>query len=915
MKNTMMKVWGVVLTLAILAGLLVAAVPVSAANLAWTANTVPATTNNFLLPAAATGWKYAASDDGSLILAYETASNRLYQSVDGGATFKDLGVALLPAGITDMAISPDNTTVVATTGAALFGSTNAGAAWANIALPAGFGTVLSLDVIAGPQIAIGSNTGNYAVYGVAGGPFSGGWASYNTWQNAALAGNPIIGIAFSPNYAGDQTIVLVYNDGVDTYVSFAWSDQPVGITYADKQILADTSANACIAFPADFNMANGNLLVGLDNKGLWKVGVSAFAPAPVAVPVTSNIYNTAGVTSLSFVGTYAAGTAYFTDATDVKRITGVSASSVTVANSTNVTGTNPLVSATEGKVVVLTDGAVGALNLSTDGGATFIQTNLIAGGLAIDNVTLVDANNILIVANGNSIFKSTDAGKTWQRIQYSATGTYVKIYASPAFATDNTFYLATTGNMAWKTTDGGKTLTPFVVAGPIDDMAVVDANTYYYAATGNIYKSTNLYTALTGAAGVVSICYVDPVTIYAGTNAGGVLKSEDGTTFKAVVGATGFTGNVVVAATTKTAYAASDVAGEGVKVYRNSAWVAAGAGLPGTETIAALTLNADGTLYAVDTANAVVYRNADGANFEDTACTIAAPFASKVLGTTIYVNDGAGMANFTDTLSAAPAFTSPGTGAEAILDSGNATLSWAAVPGALSYEWKISSTANMTSGLMLTVPGVTTTSVFLPNEPITLVNGQTYYVTVQVDAPYKSKVSEVTTFQTKLNTLGTSLVVKAPLAGANIASSSPTFAWDAVANADSYEFKMSDKPDFSTTIDSSIGLTSTVYNTNVTLTEGTYYWQVRAVKGTNFSDWVQSTFNIVAASTGPQPTGGAITVMPPVVTIEPAEVTVNVPTPTTPTSTSTPAWVWVIIAIGAVLVIAVIVLIVRTRRV
>jgi hypothetical protein len=303
--------------------------------------------------------------------------------------------------------------------------------------------------------------------------------------------------------------------------------------------------------------------------------------------------------------------------------------------------------------------------------------------------------------------------------------------------------------------------------------------------------------------------------------------------------------------------------------------------------------------------------------------TLAAnPFDATIFGNTIYavgeINDPvlgwiSYMANFTDTLSAAPVFTSPGEGAE-LLDMGIATLAWNAVPGATEYTWRISTTADMVSGEMIpSVSTTMTTSVFLPNAGVTLVNGQTYYVTVQVTAPYHSKVSPVTKFMTKLTTLGSNLTLNAPAAGANISATNPTFSWAAVANAVSYEFKLSDKPDFSTTVDSVTGLNSTVYTTGVNLEVGkTYYWQVRAVNGDIVSDWAQSTFTVTAAAG--EPGGPVITVVPPAVTVEPPDVIVTVP-PQEPASTFTPAWVWVIIAIGAILVIAVIVLIARTRRV
>ena len=176
----------------------------------------------------------------------------------------------------------------------------------------------------------------------------------------------------------------------------------------------------------------------------------------------------------------------------------------------------------------------------------------------------------------------------------------------------------------------------------------------------------NLYTALTGVTNVYSLYYVDAANIYAGTKDGKVFKSTDGATFAEVGTESAFTsGNVVVAAAADgTVYAASDAAGAGVKKYGTTGWTAFGT-LDATATVAELAINSDGTVYAIDTAANIVYRNADGVAFEDMNFDAAKlPAAATIFGNTIYVNGESYMANFTDTLSAPPAFTSPGEGVE-----------------------------------------------------------------------------------------------------------------------------------------------------------------------------------------------------------------------------------------------------------
>jgi hypothetical protein len=160
-----------------------------------------------------------------------------------------------------------------------------------------------------------------------------------------------------------------------------------------------------------------------------------------------------------------------------------------------------------------------------------------------------------------------------------------------------------------------------------------------------------------------------------------------------------------------------------------------------------------------------------------------------------------------------------------------------------------------------------------------------------------------------------------PTNGATDVSLNPAFTWGSVGGAATYEFKLSTKADFSDTIDSATGLTTTVYAAAVALKPGvTYFWEVRAVNGAISGEWVTNAFT---TSSGVGPTGTAaqppitVTIPTPTFNIPQQTVSVSIPpaTVTNVTTTTTPAWVWVIIAIGAVLVIAVIVLIARTRRV
>jgi len=84
----------------------------------------------------------------------------------------------------------------------------------------------------------------------------------------------------------------------------------------------------------------------------------------------------------------------------------------------------------------------------------------------------------------------------------------------------------------------------------------------------------------------------------------------------------------------------------------------------------------------------------------------------------------------------------------------------------------------------------------------------------------------------------------------------------------------------------------------------TYYWRVRAVKDSIYSDWTYCMFTTMAEPEEPTP---------PVVVEEvppSAPPVINIP----PTEMITPTWIYAIIGVGAALAIVVIVLIVRSRR-
>jgi parallel beta-helix repeat protein len=177
-------------------------------------------------------------------------------------------------------------------------------------------------------------------------------------------------------------------------------------------------------------------------------------------------------------------------------------------------------------------------------------------------------------------------------------------------------------------------------------------------------------------------------------------------------------------------------------------------------------------------------------------------------------------------------------------------------------------------------------------------------------------------------------VILAPQGGATNLPIRPTFMWERVVGAKTYDLQIADNYLFHNVIEDRTELSATVYSASTDLDYGTaYYWRVRGIKPAVLEamkavleEEVQSAWS----------TGVFTTEAAPEVVVPPAEVWVSPYTgqkfgteaellahvaaweaahPEPPTVPPTPGYIWAVIVIGAVLVIAVIILIVRTRRV
>lgn len=189
----------------------------------------------------------------------------------------------------------------------------------------------------------------------------------------------------------------------------------------------------------------------------------------------------------------------------------------------------------------------GGVYRSNDAGKTW---NVI--GLAHETVRALAQSptdpKILLAGSLTGVYRSTDEGASWQKITPDNHAD-LKNFDSVAFdVKDNNIYYAGTYHLPWKTTDGGKNWFP-VVKGMIDDSDVMsiivdpaNPDNVHATACSGIYHSTNgaqqwvKYQGIPNVFRRTQLIRMDPSnpnTLYAGTTSG-LWKTVNEKDFKRV---------------------------------------------------------------------------------------------------------------------------------------------------------------------------------------------------------------------------------------------------------------------------------------------------------------------------------------------------------------------------------------------
>jgi len=892
-------------------------------------------------------------------------SGIVYRSVNGGSSFGQLGVVTLGAAevITCFDVSPDyDGTGVLAVGIADI-ATNVVPATANTCVQAwGLNSVLSWTVY-GPGAAVDISaiefSPNYALDSTILVVSNLALAAPNlrsivggTWDiiGATAVGATLVDdvdlLAGSATglIAADIALPSDYNGQVATtrraYVSIVGEAVAGTATGPNVYRITNVTAGTAIATSAALMLSNikysGDFSSGTLIGGLWAA----------AGTTKCNVYRTTNPTS-SVVNWYGvSGAANQPDGTTEAAMT--DNTTAFVAMSTNF--------ANDSLVVCGTQGDDSAFSVSTNGAASFNAYGLIdnsaAGGAGTEaGLTVItdidlspnyttDGVVYMVSDNGNLVNNDSDVwvknGSYWERCfsaNWITAGTGV-VECSAEYASDSAVWAAETGTAAqdiWYSANGGQSWSARNCGGVItgiQTIAAPDASTIYVGdeANGNVAKSVNSGwtwpTSLrkaSGAATRVASLKVQDSTILVGGGAGTVRRSNDGGATWSKISTTLTVGNVFVDFDGTTVYAVTTAAGDTFRSVDGGGWkdISTTDGVNAIEMI----LADDGTLYYLEIGGNDVNRSINPTSAVPTPNVTyqSMALAPAAAGAAMDVVTGASnivcvltatptIRIYTDTLSVGAA------GTNLVAPADGSTLTRAqttrftieAMPGVTAYVVQWSTDKTFASGT--TSPVIAAPSVQTAGQAIT--EGATVYWRARATAPFNSAWSEVWTVETQITT---AVQAPAPTYPGGLAGSTVdvpidlVFNWGAFKYASGYEFQLANDSGMTDLLadmtgDSALGNITSYKPESSLAYDSTYYWRVRAIKGTAtaYSDWSA----VVGFTTESEPVEPA----PPIV-IEPTPAPAPVPTP------STPGYIWAIISIGAVLVIVVIVLIVRTRRI
>jgi len=420
------------------------------------------------------------------LYAGDATGSGIWKSTDSGSHWATANVSLPGSAgsrpfITALAVDPSHpaTVYAATFGNGLFVSTNGAGSWAQASSGIRDSRVASITFAPGQSSTLYAGTYGGGVYRSADGAQS--WTPANIGLVASLIG----AVVPDPSTAG--RVFAATSDGVAVSGDF-------GATWTDaSQGLPTISTTALVLLPGSGKLLAGTFGGGLfqssDRGGTWS-----------AVPGLPD----------SFISSLA--------------VDPTSSSTVYAGTAHTFTGSNPE-----------------RIFKSTDGGSTWTQTSLGAGGFAIDFITVNPARPAQVVAGSAGVggyFQTVDGGASWTIV---ATNVACGGLNAMAFdASGSTVYLAGTGGVC-RSSDGGATWSLAGLSGLGAASILIDPSkpSTIYAGTspdlssgsGGVFVSTDAGQTFTPlgsgfAASTIASLAQDPAThlLYAATIGAGVAE-------------------------------------------------------------------------------------------------------------------------------------------------------------------------------------------------------------------------------------------------------------------------------------------------------------------------------------------------------------------------------------------------------
>ena len=534
-----------------------------------------------------------------------------------------------------------------------------------------------------------------------------------------------------------------------------------------------------------------------------------------------------------------------------------------------------------------------------------------------------------------------------------------KVAISPEFASDTTVFICESGDnpSIWKSTDNGFHFSPLLTkigtAGSITSWAIVDNRKIlvgdslgdFYETTGNGNSWEAAVTITEDEVGLNSIVlspnYENDGTILASSSRGRVYLSTNKGSSWSELKLSSMSGNIITAfdpdyASNATIYCTDSDGG----VYRyiigkSTRWVRID-NIGGAPSIAAATISSgtglvvspNGTLYATDSSSAGegvsrclnptgdVLSTTKYPYFERVNQTVGGSLTKKLdslwlaPGPNVWlwsIFDGDNIYYLEDTLGGSVTLVSPPNEASSARVS-SVTFSWKEVTSAKEYEIWVNTDKNFGGKTVLQATTPATTYTF-KDIPSAYRGGPLYWkVRVYQQEPMRNPWSGVWSFTVALGGGEWSPSIApggvAPSPGATNVSLRPVFQWNAADWATGYEFMLAKDSRFADVVIAKTGnnaLPVPAWACDCDLDYSTtYFWRVRAVSETSYSEWGVGVFTTMAEPVAPAPPVIVEEVPPPVL-----------PTPVTP---RTPTYIWVIISIGAIMAMAMVILIIRSKR-